>query len=269
MSYRRKHIHPKIRGLRKKKSIFKIPIFWFCVLGGMVFLGILWTIVFLPKIQVAHITISGNEKVTSNQIEKVIWDDISRPWFLGFSSKSIFFVNTQTLAKDLQQKFSDIEMVQVQKKIFDGITVAVKERVPFALFCGQNTPQDCFFIDEWGVVFSPQVNMVEGMMIVKNPTGGDAIVAGQQVADKDDMATIVKIQKMLKSDAGLDIVELENANPLVVVTSEGWSIYFNPHADIDLQLTKLGTLLKDQITLATRKNLQYIYLQYNDRVYYK
>ena len=59
------------------------------------------------------------------------------------------------------------------------------------------------------------------------------------------------------------------SNPLILKTSESWKLYVDPDGDIQSQITKMKLLLKDQITPAVRQNLQYIYLQYKDRAYYK
>lgn len=266
MSYRKNHIQPQIRKLRKHRSIFKMRWFWVAVLMAAMVIVMVCLVLFLPVLQVTVISISGNEKVQVPDIENIIWDDINK---LPGSSRSILLVNTGKLATDVMAAFPDAESVAVQKRLFHAITVSIKERTAVAVFCSQRVAVTCFLIDDNGVIFSPLQNPPQDLMTINNESIGKTVAIGKQAVDKDMMEAVLKIQKILKNNFQVDIKKMQNGNPLVVTTGETWDIYFNPDGDLNLQITKMNALLKDQITPAARKNLQYIYLQYSDRAYYR
>jgi len=269
MSYRRKHIKPKIRSLKKKEFIKKslISIFLFLFIAVM----ILYFILFFSKFQVQKVDILGDEKNKSQDIKNLVWLDINKKIFsLGvfdISTKSIFMVDSKKIVKDILDKFPSIEDVKVQKKMPDKIVLNVKERKPFAIFCQSD---NCFFIDESGVIFEPlHNNIIKDMTIIQKDLDGKELFVGKNVIEKNIIDTIYKVQKDLKDNFQIDIKEVFVSNYLIFKTSENWQIYFNSNSDVDLQITKMNILLRDEIPVSVRKNIQYIYLQYKDRAYYK
>ncbi len=193
------------------------------------------------------------------------WKNVNNK-ILGFSSQSIFLENPDTLKADILKKFPQVGNVSVQKKYPADLFIEVHERQPFSVFCDSLT--NCFSIDSTGVIFE-QVQAPIGSMIISTEPEKLEVFAGEDVIDKDVMSAIGKIQTSLKQKANIDVAEALVSDPLIITTKEKWKIYFDPTQDIDLQITKLNLLLKNQITAADRKNLQYIYLQYKDRAYYK
>ncbi len=264
MSYRRKHINPKIRSLRPRKRFWKRPLFWI-VLGIFLIATLAYFVLFYKTFQVKNIEISGNEKIKSEEIQNIVSTKLGRK-ILFTSSKSIFIVDTNNAVKSLLRDFPEIETVDIQKKFPDSMTVTVKERQPIAVFC--QTADNCFFIDRNGVVFEKTNTGANMMIITEEQTDGN-VFAGENIVDKNIMDGIAKIQKNLKNNFQIDIQKTLVSNLLIFTTSENWKIYFDPTIDIDPQIIKMNALLKDQITPEVRKNLQYIYLQYKDRAYYK
>jgi len=265
VSYRGKHIHPKIRGLKKKKRFFQNPIFWWLMLFAILIFGAVYVLLFMPSFQVEKINILGNEKIKNHDLEAITTKDINKKIF-GIFYKSIFMVNPSLITKHLLAALPGVENAAVQKSLPQTITVRIKERVAYATFCQQENT--CFLIDANGIIFEPLEHTADGQMVIK--VSSDAtFLLGQQAVAKDIMDSIVKIQENLKNNAKVDSSKVLVGNPLVVTTGESWRIYFNPASDIDLQITKMNLLLNGEIPVATRTKLQYIYLQYKDRVYYK
>ena len=114
-----------------------------------------------------------------------------------------------------------------------------------------------------------ETNTDTDMMTITKEQTNDAISTGENAIEKNIMDGIYKVQKNLKNNFQVDVKEAFVSNPLVFTTAENWKIYFDPKFDIDSQIIKMNALLKDQITPEARKKLQYIYLQYKDRAYYK
>ncbi len=280
MSYRRKHIHPKIRSLKPKKKFWQNPLFWI-IFGLLITTIILYLILFYPKFQIKNIEISGNEKVKSEDIQNTASENLNKKILtfkiFNIESHSIFITDANNLLKSLLNTFPKIENVNIQKKFPNSIILTIKERQPFAIFC-QNA-DNCFLIDKNGIIFeqlsrdlrsldATQSTSKDMMVITKEQIDANTFT-GKDVIDKNIMDIIDKVERNLKNNFQIDIKEVLVANPLVFKTSENWQIYFEATQDIDPQIIKMNALLKNEITKDDRKKLQYIYLQYKDRAYYK
>ncbi len=264
MKHRQKHIKHKLRAIRPKQSIFKKRWFWVLVLL-LLLAGTIFYMVFLSSIlQIKNITISGNQKIKTEDIKSIVSTDANNTLF----SKNILLVDKNKVAKDILRAFPDIESVEVQKNWPQDLEIKIKERKPFAALCGKDNSDNCFLIDENGVAFE-MLPIVPEKMIILNQGSSNKITIGKTAIEKTTAGNIANISKNLKDNFQLDIKTVAADNPLIVTTTEGWQIYFDPTQNIDAQITKMNLLLKNQITPAIRKNLQYIYLQYTDRAYYK
>ena len=273
MSYRRKHIKPK---LKKKKKFYQQPLFFIFIVFLLVVIA-LYFILFFSKFQISAIDISGNENIESQDIENLAWLNINRKLFsLGpimIETKSIFTVDSKALVKNILDTFPSIQEVKIQKKLPNSITLTIQERKPFAVFCppaqaGQND-KECFFLDESGVIFDELENIPQDMFVVRKEASNQEIFSGENIINKDTISMISKIEKELENNFQVGVKEVLISDSLVFTTSENWKIYFDPASDINSQITKMNVLLNDEIPPNIRKNLQYIYLQYKGRAYYK
>lgn len=256
MSYRRRHIHPKIKKIKSKK-LFLRPIFWIALLSLIIVVTSAYFVLFSPSFQVTEIEISGNEKVESGNIKD----------FLSLEmSNRILLIDKNKLKSKVLHKFPGIESLTIQKRFSHTIALNIKERVPFAIFCKKDGK--CFLIDENGVVFEETQSITQDKIILSKENS-ENVFLGETVILKDIISSISKINDNLKDNFQISTKEVLVSSFLIFKTSENWQIYFDPTSDIDLQITKMNSLLENEISVTERKNLQYIYLQYKDRAYYK
>ncbi|MEK7124630.1 MAG: FtsQ-type POTRA domain-containing protein [Patescibacteria group bacterium] len=261
MSYRKKYIKPKIKRLKPQKPFFKKTGFWGFIFF-LFFMGFLWAFLFLPQIQVLKIEIRGSEKISIKKIEDFISFRVNKKvinlGLAAFYSQSILAVNSGQIEKELLNGFIGIKSAKIEKKFPGAITVKIEERKPFAVFCES---EKCFYIDEQAVVFEKALNY-EGFAILKK--SDDKIKVDENIINITD-----KVSKSLKNNFQIGVKKVLVANPMVFKTSENWQAYFDLNSDIDYQIKKMEALLNDEIPEPQRKNLEYIYLQYQDRAYYR
>ena len=272
MKHKRKHIHSKIKALKKKKKFFQQPLFWIFLLLAILIGGALYLVLWLPAVQVSKVTIFGNQSVGSAELQFIMRQNVVKKIgfsFLHVNSSSIFLTDTKKIEHDLGAQFAGIETVKVSKIWFNGLSVTVKERSPIAVFCDNGNPQQCFNIDGNGVIFGSLPGAFVGGVVFVQPAGAKQALAGDEVVSQNIVAAVLQIQKNLQDNFQIGLTQALIDNPLVVSTLENWKIYFDPAGDMGLQTTKLSALLTSQITPKTRKSLQYIYLQYGDKAYYK
>lgn len=260
MSYRKKHIHPKIKKIKPKKTFYKSPLFW-VIFFLTVLLVILSFMLFSPGFEVTKIRINGNQRIRQSQVENIAWPLIDKRIIGLVHYRSIFTANIDSLEKNILNDFKEIEEVEVKKKFPDEIIINIKEREPFAVFCSDQPDQKCSHIDKNGAIFGKIDNIPENALLVKKDPANEI--------DKNTMNAIHKIKNSLINNFQTGVKEALVSSLLILKTSENWLLYFDPKKDIDLQIAKMNLLLENEIMPKERKNLQYIYLQYEDRAYYK
>jgi len=273
MSYRKSHVKNKIHRIKPKKSILKKLWFWVLILIFIIIGAIVYFLLFWRGIQVENISISGNNKITTQELQSIILSDFSasllKLWNIEITSKSILLVNTENIKKEILQKFPVIEKISVNKNYPKTLTLGVTERIPVGVYCSS----DCFLIDDNGIIFEPISTPNPDFFIVRQTIEDSNLYAGESVIGSDIINDVLKIKKDLQDNFQINTGEALITTPtrLNITTGEGWQIYFNLQGDPDInsQITKLNLLLNGDITTTVRKTLQYIDLRFQDRAFYK
>lgn len=263
MAYSRKHhIGHKIRSLKKQEKIWKKRWFWIGIGGALVMAAAFYSFYFLPFLQVKNIIVSGNERMPHDEIQKFVDRALSAP-VMGIPTRSILLKSPAALSGNILKQFPGIESAWVRKQYPATISISIKERKEFAIFCKEAI---CFSIDEKGIIFK-EASKTDGGIII-TAEGKDGIATGERAVENNAIALISAIQKSLKENFNLAVTHASVSNFLVLTTKEGWKIHVNPKDEPASVIAKAEALLKG-ISVGARKNLRYIYLQYQDRAYYK
>jgi len=269
VSYRKKHIKPHLKRLKPKKPFFKKPFFWVCLF----FILILTLVYFLlfSWFQVSKINISGNNRVSSQDIENVTLSNINKKLFslgsISFHSDSMLLLNKKSLLSSIMGAFPDIGEIIINRKLPDSVDISVTERSQYAVFCNENN--ECFSIDDNGVIFANFSNDAKSYLVLQKSTDSQALHLGQVMIDNNIIDEIKKVNQDLRENFQIGVDKVIVSDYLQFKTSEGWSAYFDPSSDLKLQISEMNMLLKGEIPEEKRKSLEYIYLQYKDRAYYK
>jgi len=275
--HRARHTRGNVHRIRAKKSIFKRPWFWLSLLIIAVILTAFYFLLFYPGFQIKNVLVSGNKKVNTQELQAIILNNsntgLVRFWLLNITSKSIFLLNTDKLDKEILEKFPAIESLKINKEFPQTITIEIAERKPIGIFCPSADENNCFLIDQNGIIFEPLTGYSSAsptdFTIVRQTFGNNQVFTGEEVVAQNIINDIAKIQKNLKDNFQIDLKEALVTSPLRlnVKTSENWQVYFNLDAssDINSQITKLNLLLSGGISASDRKNLRYINLIPKDK----
>lgn len=271
MSYRKKHIKGKIKKIKPKEPVFKKKWFLFAILFLIIIcLGGYFTL-FYPGVKVRDIVIYGNQRVAGDDIKKLVLDNANTrilsvgPW--GIFSKSIFVVDSDKLAKELENKNLLIEKAQINKKFWRSLIIRVRERIPVAVFC--SSKDGCYFIDSKGIIFEPANEIIKNMATMRRAGSDQQPSVGERVVEQNIINFFLNVEKNLKENFQVDIKEALIASPIRfnITTAENWQVYFDlsPDSDESSQIGKLNLLLNGGISGIQRKNLRYIDLRPEDR----
>lgn len=257
---------------KKKKSIFKNRFFWLGILVLIIFSGGFYLICFHSFFQIKAVEISGNEKVSIENLENLLYEKISQK-VLFFPSQSIFLTNFGEIRKGILINFPQINETGLKRKLPHTLLLQVEERKPVAIFCQADK---MFFVDKEGIIFEslkPHTTK-QGFTMFKKETGGE-INLGEKILEKEQLAKILEVAVKLKNQLKILTEEESSSTALAdslaieeiivvsdvrfdVKTSEGFKIYFNFQEDLDWQLTKLIAVLEKEVPPERRKDLEYI-----------
>src|SRR4030066_1952570 len=250
--YRKSHRY------KRKKPIYRNRFFWFSVLFSIIIASLFYFVFFTPTFKIKEIVISGNQKVSTESIENIVQEVLA-------SEGDLFFItNTNKVKMTILLTHPEIGLVNVKMRLPDRIIVEIKERQTVGVWC-QNE-NICQKIDEEGVIFENIGEITQGSLIVKDFVFQGDTQLGEKVIEKDDLASIFKINSQLKDSLNIPVREfvVSSEDKLTVVAEDGWELYFDVKKDVEWQLTKLKTLLSGMISFEQRKYLEYIELRFGN-----
>lgn len=155
----------------KRKSLIAVLTFLF--LGGFFYLFLL-----SPIFEIKEIKISGNKKISVEEINMEINDYINRSFLLFWKSRNILLFNSATVGESLTGKYLFIDNVKITKKYFNKINIEIKERGVFAIWC-----ESVEIIKNKTDDLLPEEEYVEGEIIDKEITVKEVI--GEEVVGED------------------------------------------------------------------------------------
>lgn len=281
---------------RKLKKINWKPWFW----GGffiLVLAGMIYLFVFSSFFKIIEIGISGNNLISSNQIQAVAKNVLQRKFFNIIPRDTVFVLLNGEIKQELFNEFPEIATIEIKMEKIGKLNIAVSERKTAAIVCqilaiaspsptpslsvltASSSPaareafpesDGCFFVDESGLAYreSPEIS---GTILPTFYSQNVQLRQRSKALDPSAIGFATQIKKKLR-EIGVDlpgfILNDEINQELKAFTSEGWLIYFDMTRSALTQARVLEVLLKDEIK-DKRTTLQYVDLRVADRVYYK
>lgn len=250
--------------IKKKKIFLRRKGFWFLFFGFSLLISIFYFLFFSPFFEVKQITISGNEKIKTEEIkgliENNIWSD-----FKLFKNKNINLIKKNKINDIFLKEFPQIKNFSFKKRLPNTLEITIKERQPIAIFKKEH---DCFFIDSEGIIFEKVSDCNRDFFVIQNFLLNQDLVLGNQAVSKEDISKISQIESYFKEEIKIPLKEFSIVSDerLNVKTDEEWEAYFSLSENIQWQLVKLKILLEKKIPPEKRKNVKYIDLRF-ERVY--
>jgi hypothetical protein len=253
--------------IRKQKSILKNRFFWLSLLFLVSVGGIFYLVCFANFFQIKKIEISGQQKVSGEELKNIVERKVSKKLFF-FPTKSIFLIDSKLIENDILERFPQVEMADLKRKIPDALFLEIQERQPWAALILNET--DFYYCDENGIVFEKIWEIPFKFLTVKSLLSFPEIKLGEKMIGEDLIEKIGMANAKLKDNLKIEIGEFIIPSPerLNVKTSEGWEVYFDPEGDLNWQIIELSLVLEKEIPSEKRGDLEYIDLRFS-KVYFK
>ena len=245
---------------RKKKRRFKGILLLTC----LIFLIVLGYILFFsPIFKIRSIEVSGNKEVEAEEIKN------------SFTYGNIFLVSENKIKNDLIKKIPKIGDLEISKNLIKrSIKLTIEERGRLGIACQvKEETEDCFYIDKKGIIFEDAPQTSGSLILLIKDYSQREFYLGKKIFEQRIVDFISQARQDLSSEIGLTALDFNVLSfplkDLKVMTNEGWYIIFDLEGDIKNQLLSLKAALEEKILGEERKNLEYIDLRIENRIYYK
>lgn len=264
------------KGRRKNKTkLWRRRISLFFLLAAV--FSWVWFLFYSPYFKIEKIEISGLERINKSELKTIVNNQIFGRRFLIFQQNNIFIFDEKSLSKNINAKYF-LNSLTIKKDLPSTLIIQIKEKNSKLILVTNNK---IYYLDLSGTVISeisPASNAEteELPLEIKSnslPTIYDEsnkeVAIGEKVLSEEQVLAVVELSLKISqfADVEIDFYKLINKKELRAVSKEGWYILFTD-SNIENQLKKLNLILKEKIK-DQRKNLEYIDLRFEDRVYYK
>jgi len=246
-------------------------------LGIACLLGIIGVFLFHPYFLIKSISVKGNQTIPTEDILNRVNQVVSKKRLGLLDGNNIFFINTNQIKKDLEEKFI-FKNLKVSTNFPQGLEIEVQEKeAQMVLFTGLGSSTSTFsyfLLDETGKIIR-QSNEAEvktinfpKVLIEKNDT---ELKLNEQILVPANYEFIKFLEDQVnnKNNVFINYYILANRTDktLNILTGEGWKIIVDRQNDWKKQIQVLDTILKEKIK--DRKNLKYIDVRFENRSYFQ
>lgn len=260
----------RLRSREGRGSIFLVSFLWLLFTGTVVYLGI-----FSPYLTVATWQATGLSLISEEDFHKTVEEALSER-YVGFIPRNTFFlVRPKSLERLLHERYPLIREVDVRRTFPNVLKIVVRERDTLVLWCSEGA---CAHILEDGStqlvtpLYQAEENQTRTLVLMDESE--EPLRFGLDVFESDFISLILGLREQMRSRFDIAIepaigLVSRFANELRIKTTDGWEIYFSTKASAEASLDALALLLDGEIPKERWKDLLYIDLRTENRIFYR
>ncbi len=239
------------------------------------FVGVLcYTLFFSQYLKLSHISIDGTRELDKNELGVVI-DNSLQGKFLNIIPKNNFmFASQGRMEKLLMNSFKKIRSVRVNKKFPDTVDIVIDERKALLVWCSGDK---CYLLDEKGVAYSEadfsSADLVQNNLLQIDDVSGREVKIDEQIINPSYEKYVLNIKDVLNgvgfNITGKYLTPSRMAEEITVKTDQDLEVYLSTQYDLESAIRTLNTILKKEILPEKIKDLAYIDLRDENKVFYK
>ncbi len=270
-SFVKKNQRPKA-SQRKKINFLKI-IYWFLIL--IFFISCVFVFFFSGFLKITKIEFSGTQKTDSQRLREELNDFLSGRYLGLIPKNNWLLIRENTLNQVLSEKFKLVEKISVQRIFPDQLRIRVTEVEPWVFL---ENVGGRFILDSRGQAYPEDFFAASGFqpetLPVLKEEEANSVALFNQPSGLDYLKFIFELKKDLEIFLDIKVRNQMITSRLVsgdvfFETEEGWKIFFNQQVAEEKSVEMLKTVLENKIKEEERKNLEYIDLRIDNKVFYK
>ena len=244
------------------------------IVASLFLATVVYVLFFSPQLAIVSVKIYGLDRLAEGPIRSMVDSEISEKYLNLINKNNLILLRKKEIREVLVGNFKRIEDVQIKKVFPNAVEIFIKERKLSMLLCGSTV---CYILDENGTSY-PASNFTQEELAVENLiTLNDS--SNSQVDDKKPLEDgfrlfILGLAEAVQSEAGIyfkKTYETSNrmSGDLKVEMQDGWAVYFNESVGLEKSASVLHAVLENKIEKERQKDLEYIDLRVDNKVFYK
>lgn len=260
----------KPQRLRTRRRKQRALMFSVCLLLGAGLVGGLGLVSHAERLAVTEISVSGAQHLPAHALTAAVQAGMTDNRWLLFAKKNIFLYPKSELETKLSSEFPRIQEVRISRPslMAQAVVVTVHERQPYATWCNA---QQCFFMDENGLIFAEASNaqVPSTPYIFRKGLLPETEIVGQTFL-RGRLSEIAHFLELVRA-AGYEPqgITVENEKDFSVPLAGAFTlrVLFDVKGENiihDLKLALEADSVRERIS-----ELEYVDMRFGNRVYYK
>lgn len=245
------------------------------ILLTLIFVGLV-AIIFLfvyfsrqERFLISGITITGENIVGREEMTQTVQHLLDGYYLWVIPRANAFIYPRRTIKQSLSEKFPRLKSIELNLETLQTLIIAVEERIPFALYC---IADECFFIDEDGLIFAPAPAFSDGVYFVYSTGEPIDNPIGKQLIPVEEFGSLLKFMKILPTLNIQPVAMQITADDYVLSLSNGGQLIWRRESDPILLQSNLEAFLSDK-SVRNRADffdkILYLDLRTGNKVFYK
>lgn len=241
-------------------------------------IGVVW-LSRIEQVNIKTVSIGGNSIISKTQLEQVVEEQLKGTYGLLFPRTNILLFPKHSITASVLSTFDRIFDAEVIVEDPQTIKLLVKERQPFALYCGDTFIDTseilgrCYFMDERGFIFAKAPDFTGNIFFkffgkineeLYGPVGLEYMKHGKFRDITLFLESFEELEIVPSSFARLEGIDFE------IRLEDGSYILFDEEQSLASILDNLQSVFESEIFLE-RENAQldYMDLRFGSKVFYK
>jgi cell division septal protein FtsQ len=263
---------------RRMRALIAFVIFLLLAVAAW---GVHWAS-YLPRFSISSISVAGTDSVPANLVRDYAQSILDDGSYHFLSRDDMFVYPRAVLERAIVGFFPRISSASVSRdSLFsNALTITVRERQQFALWCTDDTHAYCYAMDGGGFIFAqaPAVSASSttqyifegGIATSTSSTGsGQASPIGQSFVPAHLPGIVALLTELGQSGFAPQGASINSDQDFSVALSGGFMLKASFGEDADTLAKNLQLVLSSDPLQGKEDQLEYIDLRFGDRVYYK
>lgn len=279
-------LSPKKKRAIKKRTKFLVVMFF--AVTVLLFWGAVKVISF-PTLQIKGVTVEGTKILANETIKQKVEKELSGNYYLFFPKKNIFLYPKEKMKADIFSSFPVVETVAISVNSSRKLIISIKEREPFALWCGKEKPNvvisevpACFYIDKTGYVFanSPSFSGDTYFTLYGSESlNSNKSPLGQYVVTPDVFKKVIELHDFLTEfNIVANTIFFGKDNYAEFFNTKSFSVRWNTDGNIDTLISNMRALFKSPSwknntfvsdSEKAHEPLEYLDFRFGNKIFYK
>ncbi len=241
----------------------------------LAFFGVTIFILFFSSyLKITDIKIDGTRELEQVRIMQVLEGPFQGAYLGIFPRDNFLFISSSRIERILKESYKKIRQVRVEKKFPGSLEVIIDERKALLVWC---SGENCFLIDDGGVAYSAanfgSQEIIENNLIKISDLSRGNVSIGEKVLNDGYEKYLLHIHDAAKEQG----MELGNeyttpsrmAEEIDAATPDGTRLQLSTQFALENAMRTLGIILKKEIPVEKRSELDYIDLRSENKAFYK